>query len=196
MRDWKKIVEARMAIDPEQADEFAQHLEDRYRVLLSGGASEAEAYQSALAELADVRPMRRVLAQSRRRFADGFWRDVRYAARSTTRSPMFAIFVVLTLGLGIGANTTVFTLFNTLILNPLPVPDSSRLAAVAMAEAKTTAKVRTPLPISYLNLQDYQSQNHVFDSLAGYTSPRPMTMRGGASSERVFCEFVTANYFE
>jgi predicted permease len=196
MHDWKKIVAGRMSVEPELVEEFAQHLEDRYRVLLSGGASAQEAYQGALAELADLGPMRRVLEKSRPRFLDGFWRDLRYAGRGTRKSPIFAVFVVLTLGLGIGANTTVFTLFNTLILNPLPVHDYSGLAAVAMAEAKTTSKSRTALPLSYLNLKDYQEQNGVFTMLAGYTTPRPMTLRTGQASERVFCELVTANYFE
>jgi predicted permease len=196
MPDWKKIVNERLAVRPELAEEFAQHLEDRYRVLLSGGASEDQAYRGALAELSDLRLMKPVLEKTKSRPWDGFWRDVLYAGRGTRKSPIFAVFVVLTLGLGIGANTTVFTLFNTLILNPLPVKDSSSLTAVAMVEAKTTAKARTPLPLSYLNLKDYQDQNGVFTSFAGYTSARPMTLRTGESSERVFCELVTANYFD
>jgi predicted permease len=196
MPDWKKIVAGRIDGPSELSDEIAQHLEDRYRFLLSGGATEAEAYRGALAELADPRPMRPVLEKSRPRPLDGLWRDILYAGRGTRKSPIFAVFVVLTLGLGIGANTTVFTLFNTLVLNPLPVRDSSGLAAVAMTEAKTTSKANIPLPLSYLNLQDYQQQNGVFTSLAGYTSPRPMTLRTGETSERVFCELVTSNYFE
>src|SRR5437870_2231667 len=140
MPDWKRIVEERLPAEPGLVEEIAQHLQDRYRVLRSGGASEEEACRLALAELTDLRPMRGVLEKGRPSMLDGFWRDIRFAGRSTRKSPIFAVFVVLTLGLGIGANTTVFTLFNTLILNPLPVQDSSGLAAVSVVEAKTTSK--------------------------------------------------------
>src|SRR6266436_9278144 len=84
-------------------------------------------------------PVMRVIAD--------LWGDLRYTARTMRKSPLFVVFVVLTLGLGIGANTTVFTVINTLILNPLPVPDSSGLAAVG-----------APLPISYPDLKDYQAK--------------------------------------
>jgi hypothetical protein len=72
------------------------------------------------------------------------WRDLRYALRIMRKSPVFVLFVVLTLGFGIGANTTVFTVINTLILNPLPVPDSSGLAAVGLMKARSTAKSSAP----------------------------------------------------
>jgi predicted permease len=195
MPDWKKIVAKRFHVSPELAEEMAQHLEDRYRVHLSGGATEGEAYRATLVELADTRPMQ-PLVDRRPRLLEGFWRDVLYAGRGARKSPLFALFVVLTLGLGIGANTTVFTLFNTLVLNPIPVPDSGSLVAVAMTESKITSKAPTSLPLSPLNLEDYQRQNAVFTSLAGYTSPRPMTLRTGETSERVFLELVTPNYFE
>jgi hypothetical protein len=108
---------------------------------------------------------------------------------------MFVLFVVLTLALGIGANTTVFSVINTLILNPLPVPDSSGLAAIAIAEAKSTSKPTTPLPISYADLKDYQARNGVFRSLAGYTSPHAITWQTDSGSEGMFSELVTGNYF-
>jgi predicted permease len=111
------------------------------------------------------------------------------------KSPTFVLVVVLTLALGIGANTTVFTVINTLILNPLPVPDSSGLAAVGMAKAESTPKSSAPLPISYADLKDYQSINGVFRSLAGYTSPRGVTWQANAASQGMFSELVTGNYF-
>ncbi len=108
---------------------------------------------------------------------------------------MFVLFVVLTLALGIGANTTVFTVINTLILNPLPVPDSSGLVALAVAKAKSTSKSSAPLPISYADLKDYQARNGVFRSLAGYTSPRGVTWQADSASQGMFSELVTGNYF-
>jgi predicted permease len=111
------------------------------------------------------------------------------------KSPVFVLFVVLTLALGIGANTTVFTVINTLILNPLPVHNSAELAAVAAVEVKMTSKASAPLPVSYADLKDYQARSRVFSSLAGYTSPRPVTWQEHGASQQMFCELVTGEYF-
>ena len=217
MPDWKNIVRDRIAslrlAPAAQADlieELAQHLEDRYRELRSAGTSEEDSLRQALAELADFAPLRDALERSRRlreshvipagkprsaNLAADLWSDLRFAGRTMRSNPLFVLFVVLTLGLGIGANTTVFTLINTLILNPLPLPDADRLAAIAITEAHKTGKAAVPLPISFLNLKDYQAANQVFSDLAGYTSPNVVTLHAAGGSERMFAEVVTGNYF-
>jgi predicted permease len=217
MHDWKNIARQRLAslrlttpAESDLADEIAQHLEDRFRELRSGGVAEQEAYQQAMAELNDMNGLRAGIERNQRmpkydppsageilpaNFMNGLWKDLRYAVRSMRRSPLFVFFVVLTLALGIGANATVFTLINTLILNPLPVQRPGELAAVAAVETHTTAKSETLFPISYADLKDYQSQNGVFLSLAGFTSPRGVTWQNHGTSEGLFTEFVTANYF-
>ncbi len=217
MPDFKSIVRERLAAlrmeatsESDLTDEIAQHLEDRYRELRSGGATQQDAYRQTTSELDDIYPLRAELERSHRmpkhepvragdirpgNFMEDLWRDIRYAGRTMRKSPMFVLFVVLTLALGIGANTTVFTLINTLILNPLPVRNSSQLMALATAEAKSTSKSTVALPISYPNLTDYRAKNGVFISLAGYTSPRTVTLQAGTASERMFAELVTGNYF-
>ncbi|MBV9611148.1 MAG: ABC transporter permease [Acidobacteriaceae bacterium] len=217
MPDWKRIVLDRVAClrlqgpaEADLVDELAQHLEDRYRELCSGGASEAEAYASTIVELNDMHPLRAELERSEGmpkrevvplgdgktgNFIEDFWRDLRYAIRTMRKSPVFVLFVILTLALGVGANTTVFTVINTLILNPLPVPDSSALAALGMVKASNNAKSAAPSPISYPDLKDYQAKNRVFSSLAGYTSPRTVTWQSDSASQRLFAELVTGNYF-
>ncbi len=217
MHDWKTVVRERIAplhFEPageaHLAEEIAQHLEDFYRELQSGGAGDPEAYQKTLAELDDMYPMKEGFKGSERmpkhdavpvgdnqsgNFMEGFWRDLRYTLRTLRKSPIFTLFVVLTLALGIGANTTVFTLINSLILNPLQVADPARLAAVLTAERQSTSKASAPLPISYANLKDYQARNQVFVSLAGYSSPRVITWQPSGPAERLFAELVTGNYF-
>src|SRR4030088_3581920 len=74
--------------------------------------------------------------------------DLRYSWRTMRKSPLFVVFVVLTLGLGVGATTTVFTVINPVILNPLPVQTPPRLAAVVGAEATSTSKSSMLLPVS------------------------------------------------
>jgi hypothetical protein len=214
MPDFTKIVQERIAAlqldgvtESNLIEELAQDLEDRYRELRSGGATEAEAYQQAISGLDDMHPMQAELKRAPgydpvpagdiargNVFAD-LSRDLRYAARTMRKNPFFVLFVVLTLALGIGANTTVFTVINTFILNPLPVLHPSELASVATAEAKTLSKSGVTLPISYANLKDYQAQNQVFSALAGYTSPHILTLQEGSASQRIFTEIVTGNYF-
>lgn len=217
MPDWKRIVRDRIkplslegTAETYLIEEVAQHLEDRYKELCSGGASEDEAYQKTLSELDNLHPLQARMARtprlgkydpvpagdsSRGNLVEDIWRDLRYAFRTMRKSPMFVLFVVLTLGLGIGANTTVFTVINTLILNPLPIPDSSGLDAISMGKTKIISKSNAPLPMSYADLQDYRSRNDVFRSLAGYTSPRVISLQSGDDSKRMFTELVTANYF-
>jgi predicted permease len=116
--------------------------------------------------------------------------------RGIRKNPVFAVFVVATLALGIGANTVVYTVINTLILNPLPVRNAAELAAIAAADSRSLAKSSAAFPISYADLKDYQAQNEVFSSLAGYTSPRVVTWQEtGAPAQRLFTELVTGNYF-
>src|ERR1700674_1168822 len=91
-----------------------------------------------------------------------FGRDFRYSCRSMRKAPLFVVFVVLTLALGIGANTTVFTVINTLILNPLPVPDASGLIALGETKVEEVSKSSAPLPVSYADLKGYQANNGVF----------------------------------
>ncbi|MGH9584394.1 MAG: ABC transporter permease, partial [Bryobacteraceae bacterium] len=217
MPDWKSIVRKRMALshlegaaEADLAEELAQHLEDRYRELRGGGADEEDAFQKTVAELNDLYPARGGFGRagvlprkdavpagdtSAGNFFGDLWRDLRYSGRMMRRYPVFVLFVVLTLGLGIGANTTVFTVINTLILHPLPVRNPSALTAVSMAGAANTSASKAPLPVSYPDLKDYQAKNGVFRSLAGYTSPRIVTLHVSQGSQRMFAELVTSNYF-
>jgi predicted permease len=216
MPDWKKLVRERLSslrlsaeAESDLVDEMAAHLEDRYRELRSSGAGEREARDAALSELNDVYALRGdprarrlpkhdppVSGEARAgNWAGDFGRDLLYGLRTWRKSPGFAAFVVGTLALGIGANTTVFTLINTLILNPLPAPNATELTALAEIETRDSSKAGVPFPISYPDLRDYQQRNDVFRSLAGYTSNRVLTLQENGGSERVFTELVTHNYF-
>ena len=123
-------------------------------------------------------------------------RDLKYGLRSMTRAPAFSFFAILALALGIGASTTVFTVVNTLLLHPLPAQDPSRLVSLYTTDLKNQKQSASLLPISYLNLKDYQARNAVFSSLGGFSPPMPMTLVEGTAQERFFGQLVTQGYFE
>jgi predicted permease len=217
MPDWKNLVRERLkplsleaTAELELTEELAQHLEDHYRELRSGVASEEEAYRSAIAELDDIHPLRAESERSQRmtqrdaepvgvvrrgNFLENLWRDLRYAVRTLGNTPVFTAVAAVTLALGIGANTAVFTIINTLLLNPLPVEKISTLAALNTTQANKKALGGELQVISYLNLKDFRDRTHAFSSLAGHSNPMPVTMADRAEPRRVFMELVTANYF-
>ena len=126
-----------------------------------------------------------------------FWQDVKHGARVLLKSPGFSAVAILSLALGIGANTTIFTVVNAILLDPLPVKDISRLVEADTIDAKTKVGFANAakLGMSFSNFQDYQRQNEVFAGLACII-PTPLTWSGGTEPRQVNGQMVSANYFE
>jgi predicted permease len=124
--------------------------------------------------------------------------DVRFAIRMLLKNPAFSAIAVLSLALGIGANTTIFTVVNAILLHPLPVKDISRLVELDTVDTKTrvTAANFTKLGMSYPNCQDYAKQNQVFSGLVCFLGPLPLTWSGGTEPKQVLGQLVNTNYFE
>ena len=127
---------------------------------------------------------------------EGATRNLRFSFRTLFKSPGFTLVAVLSLGLGIGANTTIFTLINSLFLNPLPVENTSELVAVFTTDEKNANGFFATAPSSYPNYEDYRDQNDVFTALAAYTFPNPVSLSTGSEPEQIFVELVTGNYFD
>ena len=147
MPDWKTLIAARFpklqmnpAREKEILDEFSQHLDDRFHELRSEGKAEHEAIRLAIAEI-DNSVLEREMKTLRQSFdsepiAPGapaghltadIGRDVVYAVRTLCRQPGFALAAILTLALGIGVNTAIFSLVNAILLRHLPVQNRARL---------------------------------------------------------------------
>ncbi|HLJ51456.1 MAG TPA: ABC transporter permease [Bryobacteraceae bacterium] len=106
-------------------------------------------------------------------------RDMRYALRSLLRTPAFTCFGVITLALGIGANTAVFSALHALVLRPLPYPEQEALAAIC--ETSVFQGQATLMSTSAPNLLDWREQNQVFDGIGAYTSGGVNLTQGNAT---------------
>jgi len=126
------------------------------------------------------------------------WQDIRYAIRMLTKNPAFSLVAILSLALGIGANTTIFTVVNAILLNPLPIKDVSRVMEVDTVDSKTrvTAANFEKLGMSYPNFQDYARQTQLFSAMTGLVGPLPLTWSGGAEPRQLQAQMVSASYFD
>jgi predicted permease len=127
-----------------------------------------------------------------KRLEGEMFQDLRYGARMLLKTPGFTFVAVLTLALGIGANTAIFSLVNAVLLRPLPYQDPDRLAMLWTDDPKRNIREEGT---SYPNFLDWRSQNQSFTDLAILSRGIPVVLTGGDESERVMREFVSANLF-
>ncbi len=148
---WSEHLRSRLASlslsparEAEIIDELSQHLDERYEELRAGGASDLEARRLVIDELLDrdaLAEQMRSLRQAHvpasitpgaptRFLLDGIWQDLRYTARTLRKQPGFAAAAIVTLALGIGATTSIFTVVNSVLINPLPYPNSDELVRI------------------------------------------------------------------
>jgi len=120
---------------------------------------------------------------------EAFWSDVKFGVRVLLRSPGFALVAILTLALGIGANTALFSLVNGILLAPLRFPQADRL--VALYQHKPEFQYSS---ISYPNFLDWQRDNQTFQSIAAFR-PDDFSLTGLGDPERINGVMVSANFF-
>jgi predicted permease len=118
--------------------------------------------------------------------------DIRYGWRLLAKSPGFTLVAVLTLAIGIGANTAIFTVVNAAVFHSLPYRDPDRL--VHLWETRP-AREFTQMEASRPNLLEWQASNHVFSDLAGYTGMN-FSLTGRGTPQRIYGARVTANFFD
>ena len=208
MPDWKQHIRSRLASlrlsssrENEIIEELSQHLEDRWRELVAGGVSEDEATKLALAGFRDGDLLARHLAPLRQahtpepitpgapagRLLGDLWQDLRYAARKLRKQPTFALAAILTLALGIGANTAIFSVVNATLLQRLPVPDRDRLVYIQREKNGGVFPYRM-----YSALRD---GTQAFDGVAAWSGfAASLTAENGV--DRTPGYLVTGNFFD
>ena len=209
MPEWKHEIAERIAeldLEPtresEIVDELAQHLNDRYEELLARGATEEQASQQAIdllsssdllarelrgVELPATNPV--VMGTPRRTIMGDMWHDFRYGLRVLRKSPGFTAIAVLSLALGIGANTAIFSLANAVLLRPLPVSEPDRLVTISSA-----GPGRDRLAVSYPDYLDFRDRNEVLSGLLCW-GELPLSVSTGGQADQVTGMLVSGNYF-
>jgi predicted permease len=123
-----------------------------------------------------------------------FLQDLRFAARVLLRSPGFTAVAVLSLALGIGANSTIFTLVNAVLLRPLPMQDPDRLVAVFTTDERNRGAFFNYMQTSRPNFQDYRQSNDVFSGMVAHNG-LPLAFSGKGEPEQIFGEMVSGDFF-
>jgi predicted permease len=210
MPEWKPEILRRLTplrLSPtreaEIADELAQHLEDRYQELLASAQSEDTAFRTAVQELEGEDLLARGLrcvetnsyresivpGQASKNFFEGTLQDVRYAVRMLRKSPGFTIVTVLTLALGIGANTAIFSVVNTVLVRALPYPHHDRIVRIQESHPNS------PLSnLTYATFLDLARDTKTFENAAAYR-PWVFNLTGEGQPERIVGAMVSGKFF-
>jgi len=175
--------------DEERARELASYLETETEENVARGMTREEASRAAHIKLGNATRIREeIYEMNSLGFLETLGRDLRYAVRMLRKSPGFTIIAVLTLALGIGANTAVFSVVDTVLLKPLPYPHPEQLANVWRTHGRWTGSLSIP------DFRDWQAQNTDFQGISAFATAR-FNLRGASEPQAVEGAYVTANFF-
>lgn len=180
-------------VEQELSDELRFHLEKLIEQNVGKGLNPKEARYSALRELGGVDQIKEQCRDARGvRFIETVAQDVRYGLRQLRRNPGFTTVAVLTLALGIAANTTIFSAVSEILLRKPPVAHPDRLCEIS---SKNFATGSDFLGASAPDFESWRRQNRVFEEMAAAETGRSFTLTGTAAPESVEGARVTPDYF-
>ncbi|MFZ0213967.1 MAG: ABC transporter permease [Candidatus Acidiferrales bacterium] len=183
----------RRQADQELDEELQYHVELKTSANIAKGMTPREARRAALLEMGGVEKRKEECRDTRRvNWLQDLLQDLRYGLRMLRKSPGFTAVAVLTLALGIGANTAIFSVTYGILLKPLPYPDSSRL--VQLWETTAPPGPGRTVYISSRDFREIASQCRAFEHLAGYVEGGS-TITGLGGPEGVQASYVSGNFF-
>ncbi len=185
----------RAKVERELDEELQYHVDRQTAENIARGMSPPEARAAALRALGSIEYRKEQVRATRgTAWLDGAWRDATHTLRFLARNPGFTATVVLTLGLGIGANTAMFTVLRGTLLRPLPNRDGERL--VYLRQSAPGAQHQNVL-FSVPEIGDLRTASHTLSTVAEYSNAVPFTMvASDGHPERVSVAVVSGNYFE
>jgi predicted permease len=179
-------------VDREFEHELESHLDMLTEENLRRGMSPEEASRAARVRLGGFTQLKETNRELRGLpFLETLWQDARFALRMLRKNPGFSAVAVLTLALGIGANTAIFSVVYAVLLKPLPYTDSQQLFTVYQACPQDGIMVTG---VSYLNIAELREENHIFSEIAG-TQQHQLGMTGRGEPTLVFASVVTPEFF-
>jgi putative ABC transport system permease protein len=194
MREWwSKLRRAasRRALDEELAEEMRAHAELMADDRLEQGLPPHEARAAARRSFGNMSAIQERARDAWRfpRF-ESLLQDLRYGLRAIRKSPGFSLVVILTLALGIGANTAIFSLVYSVLLRSLPYPSGDRLVMLGENSGKATG-----ISVTWINYQHWRTENHTFEDMAALINGADLTMTGRGETVLTHGALVTSNYF-
>jgi len=182
----------RSRVDAELQDEIEIHIQQLTKEAIAAGMTEVEARAAALREFGPVDRIRENCREARRvNWIQDFSQDLRYGARMLRESPGFTAVAVLTLALGIGANTAIFSMVDAVLLRSFPYPDPDELVLMSNVPLKQPEALSG---ISYRDFTQCRDQNQVFNEMAGNTF-HDLTLTGAGEPSIVNTADVTPEIF-
>lgn len=192
-RRWRALIH-RNELEHELDEELQFHLERDIEQNIRSGMTPAEARYAALKSFGGVAQSKEECRDARGvRPMENILQDVRYSLRTLIKSPAFTLVVVLTLTLGIGANSAIFSFANGILLRPLPYPQSDRLAVV---DENALKRGVDSMSVSYPNFLDWREQNTVFEGIGAYFGTSRFSFSGVGEPELLRGSYVSHGLFE
>src|SRR5690242_15868730 len=171
-------------------EELQFHIELKTQENIAAGMPPEEARYAALRAFGGVEQKKEECRDADHlRWLEDIFQDLRYGLRQLHRNPGFTTVAVLTLALGIGANTAMFSVIDAVLLRPLPYAQPSQLVSVQQRVSHGVSSY-----VSYPNFSDWRSQNHVFSSMAAYRETN-FTLTGSGEPVQLPGEIVTWEIF-
>jgi putative ABC transport system permease protein len=179
-------------MEDELDEEVRFHLEREIQENIARGMTPEEARYAAIRSFGGVERVKEESRDERGiRLLEELWQDLRYGARMLLNNPGFTAVAVVTLALGIGANSAIFSVINALLLRQLPYRDPGKLVQVWETDVKRGDNAMTA---SYPNFADWRDRNHVFEQIAAYSGDG-FILTGTSDSERIQGAIVSPSFF-